>query len=61
MYMYKYIKYIYYKIYIARLLTTVLWRKAKFILEQMCDCMISLAEQSKAQKKPIIPHVVKLL
>ena len=45
----------------ARLFTEVLWRKAKCILEQMYDCMISLAELSKAQKKPIIPHVVKLL
>lgn len=51
----------YYKIYVARLFTALLSGKAKFILEKMCDCMISLAEQSKAQKKPIIPHVVKLL
>ena len=54
--------YIYIYIYnMARLLIVVLWRKVTYILEQMYDCIISLAELSKAQKKPIIPHVVKLL
>lgn len=45
---------------LARLFAAILWRKAKYILEQMSDCMIYLAQQSKAQKKPIIPHIVKL-